>query len=144
MEDVYEQLMTAVVADNTNEVRRLIAMGIDLNHRCDQGASVLFGAILHGNPLVVRLFLEHGADPNLIADEPAASIYTDKPLALARQARFLMDWDKYAPIVGLLAEFGATDSEGRVESTEDLLAVETRARAWQAKKAALVPSDHER
>jgi hypothetical protein len=51
--------------------------------------------------------LEHGADPNLQADEPAATIYTERPLDLALQARFLMNWDKYDPIVKLLERFGA-------------------------------------
>ncbi|HZE73072.1 MAG TPA: ankyrin repeat domain-containing protein [Pyrinomonadaceae bacterium] len=91
MIDVYGQPMTAVVESDVKEVKRLIENGIDLNNRCDQGASALFGAILHGNPIIIRLMLGHGADPNLLADEPAASIYTEKPLGLARQARFLMD-----------------------------------------------------
>jgi ankyrin repeat protein len=125
----------AVVEDNVQDVQRLIENGIELNSRCDQGASALFGAILHGNLSIIRLMLGHGADPNLLADEPAATIYCEKPLDLARQASFLMDWEKYDSIVKLLESFGATDCDGRVESDEDSKARETRARDWQARKA---------
>ena len=132
MIDVYEQLMSAVVESDVEEVRRLIENGIDLNNRCDQGASALFGAILHGNPIIIQLMLEHGSDPNLLADEPAATIYAEKPLDLACGARFLMDWDKYHPIVKLLEDFGATDCSGQVE--KDSRTVEVRARVWQSSK----------
>jgi len=136
MVNAHERLVKAVAEKNTAEVQRLIENGIDLNVRVDQGASVLFGAILEGDETLIRLMLEHGADPNLVADEPAATIYTEKPLNLARQARFLMDWDKYDPIVKLLEAFGATDFEGRVESESDAKLVEARAREWQVRKAA--------
>lgn len=132
MIDVYEQFITAVVDNDVREVSHLIEKGIDLNYRCDQGASALFGAILQGNVSIIRLMLEHGADPNLVADEPAATIYTEKPLDLARQARFLMDWDKYHPIVKLLEAFGATNDIGEVE--KDSKTVELRAREWQSRK----------
>ena len=62
MNDNYEQLMIAVAEENPEEVQRLIACGVDLNHRCDQGASVLFGAILQGNLSIVSSLLENGAD----------------------------------------------------------------------------------
>jgi hypothetical protein len=135
MMNLNEQLMTAIVEDNIGEVKRLIQSGLELNARCDQGASALFGAILQGNISIIQLMLECGADPNLIADEPAASIYTEKPLELAMQARFLMDWDKYHPIVKLLEEFGATDSDGCVESSEQLKVRESRAKEWQSSKS---------
>lgn len=135
MIDVYEQLMGAVAEDNVEEVQELIQNGIDLNNRCDQGASALSGAIVHGNLSIVQLMLEHGADSNLLADEPAATIYSEKPLDLALQASFLMDWDKYHPIVKLLESFGATDCDGQVESDDDLRDREIRAREWQARKA---------
>ena len=102
MVNLHEQLMAAIAEDNVDEVERLVQSGLNLNARCDQGASALYGAILCGNVSVIRLMLEHGADPNLLADEPAAFTYTEKPLDLAMQARFLMDWDKYHPIVKLL------------------------------------------
>jgi hypothetical protein len=111
-------------------------MELTLNSRCDQGTSALFGAILYANPIIIRLMLEHGPDPNLLAAEPAASIYTEKAVDLARQARFLMDWEKFHPIVKLLEEYGGTDGGGRVESDADSKTVEIRAREWQARKVA--------
>ena len=135
MTNLHEQFMTAIVEDKIDDVRRLMKSGLDLNARCDQGASSLYGAILHGNISIIQLMLEHGADPNLIADEPAATIYTEKPLELAMQARFLMDWDKYHPIVKLLEKYGATDSDGRVESSDELEAREQRAKEWQVSKS---------
>jgi ankyrin repeat protein len=115
-------------------VRRIIEAGIDLNARIDVGASLLFGAILYGDEEIIRMMLEHGADPNFFADEPAATIYTEKRLDLALQARFLLDWDRYDPIVKLLESFGATDYEGQVESESDRERCQARAREYQAKR----------
>jgi ankyrin repeat protein len=134
MMSLHEQLMAAVAAGKLDEARPLIQTGLDLNSRCDQGASVLYGAILHGNVSIVRLMLEYGADSNLIADEPAASIYTEKPHELATQCRFLMDWNKYDPIVKLLEQFGATDSDGHVDSLDNI-EIEQRAREWQVRRS---------
>jgi len=128
---LHEQLMTAIVEDNVGEVSRLIRNGLNLNVRCDQGASALFVAILQGNASILRLMLKHGADPNLIADEPAATIYAEKPLELAMQSRFLLDWDKYHPIVRLLEQNGATDSDGGVESSDELKVRKQHAKEWQ-------------
>lgn len=136
MNDSYEEFLNAIVKNDVRAVTRLIESGIDLNYRCDQGASVLFGAVLIGNPIVIRLLLEHGADPNLVADEPASHFYAEKPLELARQARFVMDWDKFQPIVKMLVEFGATNTEG--ETGDDSPAVELRAREWQAREKSLI------
>jgi hypothetical protein len=136
MANLHEQLLTAVAESNLVEAERLIRSGVDLNVRCDQGASLLYAGSLSGDVTLVRLMLEHGADPNILADEPAASVYTEKPLELAMQARFLMHWDKYHPIVRLLEEFGATDVDGRVESESDFGERERRAREWQSSRAA--------
>ena len=136
MANLHGQLLTAIAEGDLIEAERLIRSGVDLNVRCDQGASALYAGILSGDVSLVRLMLEHGADPNILADEPAASIYTEKPLEMAMQARFLMDWDKYHPIVSLLEEFGATDVDGRVESESNFEVRERRAREWQSSKAA--------
>jgi len=124
-----DQLMTAIADDEVECVRSLMSASRDLNVRCDEGASVIYGAILGGNTSIVRLLLENGADPNFVADEPAATIYADRPLDLAKQCRFLLDWDKYSPIVELLKQFGATETN-RPEITD--AEVERRAREWQS------------
>jgi len=136
MANLHQQLLTAIAESNFDEAKRLVQGGIDLNVPFDQGASALYSAILSGDVSLVRMMLEHGADPNFLADEPAASIYTEKPLELAMQARFLMDWDKYYPIVKLLEEYGATDVDGQVDVSDDVGAPERRAREWQASKSA--------
>lgn len=135
MTNLHEELLAAIAEDKVEEARRLIRSGLDLNVPCDQGATALYPAILCGNVSLVQLMLEHGADPNFVADEPAATIYTEKPLELARQARFLTSWDRYHLIVKLLEEFGATDSDGHIESNDDQNACEQRAREWQAGKS---------
>ena len=130
MANLHEQLLTAIAGGNVDEGKRLVRSGLDLNVLCDQGASPLYSAILSGDMSLVQLMLERGADPNFLAGEPAASIYTEKPLVLAMQARFLLEWDKYHPIVKLLEKYGATDIDGQVESSDDLQICERRAREW--------------
>jgi ankyrin repeat protein len=135
MANLHEQLLTAIAEGDFGEGKRLVRSGLDLSVPCDQGASALYSAILSGDVSLVQLMLEHGADPNFLADEPAASIYTEKPLELAMQARFLMEWGKYHPIVKLLEKYGATDCDGQVESSDDLEICEQRAKDWQANKS---------
>ena len=111
MTNLHEELLAAIAEKKVEKAMRLIRSGLDLNVPCDQGASALYPAILSGDVSLVRLMLERGSDPSQVVDEPAATIYTEKPLDLAKQARFLMGWDKYDPIVKLLEEFGATSSD---------------------------------
>ncbi|HEX6715741.1 MAG TPA: ankyrin repeat domain-containing protein [Pyrinomonadaceae bacterium] len=120
METLHNQLLAAIDKDDLKTATQILATGIDLNVPCAEldGAPALFFAILKGNYTIVQLLLEHGADPNYRADEPVASLYTAKPLDLARQARMLMDWEKYHVIVKLLEQFGATYEDGQVDSTD--------------------------
>ncbi len=107
MTSLHEEFLEAIADGQIEKAKRLTRTGIDLNVRCDQGASLLFAAILSGDVSLVRLMLEHGADPNFVAEEPAATVYAEKPLELACGARFLLDRDKYQPNVELLTQFGA-------------------------------------
>jgi len=136
METLHDQLLAAIDKDDVKKASQIIANGIDLNVACSEldGAPVLFFAILKGNYLMVKLMLEHGANPNYWADEPVATIYTAKPLDLARQARLLMDWDRYHAIVELLEKFGATDEDGKVDSSELLDKTKVEAKNWQSQK----------
>ena len=121
--------MAAIHDDNIEKAISLVSGSHDLNTLCDQGASVIYGAILRGNLPMVQLLLEKGANPNLVAREPAASIYAERPLDLARQCRFLLDWDKYDPIVQLLKQFGACETNAATITDAE---VERRARKWQS------------
>ena len=110
----YELLLKAVQTSDVHQIRELVSSGLDINHRfnipnsCDDGASVLFGAVLYANLEVIRTLLELGANPNFRAVEPALSVYADTPLDVAIQARLVMDWEKYNPVVQLLIDYGAT------------------------------------
>ncbi len=117
----FDKFYAALEQENVSEVKKLINDGFDLNKADEEGATVLFFAILQGNIKIVQLLLESGANADTIADEPAASIFTEKPLDLAQQLRFLTNWDKYHPIVKLLEKFGATDFEGRPDFTQEHL-----------------------
>ncbi|MDX1963363.1 MAG: ankyrin repeat domain-containing protein [Pirellulales bacterium] len=132
----YKKLLDAINGGNVYEAERLIETGLDLNIPFDEGATPLYAAILNGHKKLVRMMLERGANPNFVASEPAASTYTEKPLDLAMQARFLMDWDRFHPIVETLIEYGATDFEGEVESPYDLAVREQRARDHQRNNSA--------
>ena len=137
METLHDQLLAAIDKDDLETAKYLVGDNINLNTSCSeiQGAPPLFLAILKGNPSMVQLLLEHGADPNYRADEPAASIYTEKPLALARQARLLMSWDQFHPIVELLERFGATHENAPIETRESLERSKAEAKRWQARKS---------
>lgn len=136
METLRDQLLSAIDKDDVKRASQIIASGIDLNVPCAEldGAPALFLAILKGNQTMVQLMLEHGADPNYRADDPVASIYSAKPLDLARQARMLMDWEKYHAIVKLLEKFGATYENGQVDSRDHVEKSKAEAKRWQSQK----------
>lgn len=136
METLQDHLLAAIDSNDLESASQLITGEIDLNAPCTelQGASVLFLAILNGNLAMVQLLLEHGADPNVRAPEPAASIYTEQPLALAKQSRMLMNWEQYHPIVMLLEQFGAIDEGASIESEGRLEKTKPEAREWQSQK----------
>lgn len=127
--NVFEKIYSTIEPENISEVEELVCNGFDINSRDEDGATVLFFAILQGNIEIVRLLLNLGANADIVADKPAASIFTEKPLDLAQQLRFLTNWDKYHPIVKLLEKFGATDYEIKSDfSDEKLQEVKERAK----------------
>ncbi len=126
----FDKFVLAIEQNNIFEIERIILDGFALNEPDEDGAPVLYAAIMHGNLEIVRLLLERGADSNFVAEEPAATVYDEKPLSLAQGLRFIMNWEKYHPIAKLLVEFGATDSEERTDFSEDDLSVtEKRSKA---------------
>lgn len=132
----FNKFYAAVEQENVGEVEKIINDGFDLNEPDEEGATALFFAILQGNVEIVQLLLEKGANADVTIEEPAASIFTEKPLDLAQQLRFLTNWEKYNPIVKLLEKFGAKDFEGRTDFTEEQLKVaEEKAKQWQKQKS---------
>jgi hypothetical protein len=121
-----------VSSGDTAEVRRLIQSGVNVNARCDEGASVLFLACLNANVEMVQLLLDLGADPNLIAEEPASGKYCEKVLDMVMQAQFLMHWDIYTLVFDALVSKGATQSDGTVPNAKEEAARRRRAYELQA------------
>ncbi len=78
----FEKFYAAIEQENIVEVERLINHGFDLTERDEDGATVLFFATLQGNIEIIQLLLERGANADVVADEPAASIFTEKHLDL--------------------------------------------------------------
>lgn len=136
MGTAYDELLAAINGGDAAEAERLIETGLNLNSPCDEGATPLYAAILNGHHSLVRLILDRGVDPNFVADEPAASMYTEKSLDLAMQARFLMDWEKFDPIAKTLIEYGSTDFDGNTESPDQLALIRQRAREHGGNKSA--------
>jgi hypothetical protein len=136
VETLQDQLLVAIDSNDLETASHLITGDIDLNAPCTelQGAPALFLAILNGNLAMVQLLLEHGADPNFRAQEPAASIYSEQPLALAKQSRMLMNWEQYHPIVMLLEKFGAIDEGASIEPEGRLEKTKAEAKKWQSQK----------
>lgn len=112
-------LLWAVDNVDKDMVRSLLALGADVDERCDTGASVLFRALLAADLELVRLLLDAGADPNFVADDEAEIFYAPKPLDFVMQLQHLLDWDKHTPFFDLLIERGATDSDGHVPTQEE-------------------------
>jgi ankyrin repeat protein len=90
-------------------LRSLIERGVPLETRNEEGATALFHAVMAADAACVEILLAAGADPNAVAEEPAATIYAELPLNLANQARFYMGDERYAPIIELLKSYGAVD-----------------------------------
>jgi hypothetical protein len=126
--ETFNRIATAIEQNNIDAVRQFIQNGFAVNASDENGAPILFHAIMQGDLDIIRLLLEKGADPNFIAQEPPATIYLEKALDLAQQLQFLIDWDKYHPIAGLLQEFGATGYDGQIETPADFVEIEQRAR----------------
>jgi hypothetical protein len=89
---------------------------------------------------MVRLLIDLGADPNLEAEEPAASLYAPRALDMVMQAQFLMDWEKYTPMFELLLARGASELDGRIPTPAETETRRVRALAYQSGRAAK-PSD---
>lgn len=121
------KLLAAVTAGDRGRIKKLVASGVNINARCDQGASVLFYACLAADESLVKLLLELGANPNLNAEGEAIAMYAPKPLDLVLQAMVLTDWGRYKPLCDMLLKRGATDWQGFAPSPAQLRDLRERA-----------------
>jgi ankyrin repeat protein len=116
-----EQLMTAVKADNTEEVSRLIKKGADVNSRTSaSGWSALHYAARNGNVEIVQQLLGAGADPNYAGsmEGKANSAAAMKPMILAQVSMDLLTQIPPTQIEEKLHENGL-DDPALVKSLKD-------------------------
>jgi hypothetical protein len=128
-------LIAAVEAADLQGIRLAVQQGADVNARCDDGASLLFGACLSADCTVVKQLLDLGADPNLLAEDPAASMYAETPFELVLQAQIVSSWEKYTPVYDLLVAYGARDIDGLDYDDETNERRRATALEWQAPPA---------
>ena len=135
MDTTLNLLLDAIDKGDLETATHLVTRVVNLNVPCSEldGAPALFLAILKGNFPMIQFLLDHGADPNYRAEEPTATIYAENPLSLAKQARFLLNWEQYQPIVQLLEKFGAVDEGAPIESRQLLEKIEAEAKRWQSR-----------
>lgn len=60
-----EELRAAVEEANGDIILQWLERGADVNAGSENGWTPLMLAVLRGSPAIVKLLLEHGADPNL-------------------------------------------------------------------------------
>ncbi|MFO0804581.1 MAG: serine/threonine-protein kinase [Gemmataceae bacterium] len=137
--DDERRLLEAVTSGDRARIKQLVANGVNINARCDQGASVLFYACLSADVKLVKLLLELGADPNLTAEGEAIGVYAPKPLDLVMQAMVLMDWSRYKPLFELLLRHDATDWRGNEPTAGSVR--ELRERAEERRRNPGMPTD---
>lgn len=69
MSDATPQLLSAIMANNVAMAQSAIAAGADVNGDVGEGRTPLIVAAMTSKPAIVRLLLEHGADPKRRASD---------------------------------------------------------------------------
>ena len=118
---IQNKLVKAVSVNNTEEIKRLIAKGADVNGQNKYGMTPLLTAVSYSCIESVKLLLELGADPNFGVDGYVDYGYKlptyDTPLHFAKwgaDSSVPKIADDHMQMVKLLEQYGA------VEQTENL------------------------
>ena len=77
----------------------------------ENGETLIFHAVIGAQLKVLELLINKGADVNYQISDNYFShdCLAENPLSLALQCRFLMDYEKYDPVVKILEKSGAVD-----------------------------------
>lgn len=118
-------LMHAINHNDLSQVRRLIAEGIDVNALDANGDAPLVMAAYRGNPEIVRLLLEAGADvtavdPGMRATALHAAAYAGNTEVAKLLVQFKVDIDKQGPVNGYTALHDAI-WQGHLETVRALI-----------------------
>ena len=118
---IQNKLVKAVTSNNTEEIKRLIEKGADVNGQNKYGMTPLLTAVSYSCVESVKLLLELGADPNLGVEGYVDYGYKlptyDTPLHFAKwgsDSSVPKIADDHTQMVKLLEQYGA------VEQTENL------------------------
>ena len=113
---IQNKLVKAVSVNNTEEIKRLIAKGADVNGQNKYGMTPLLTAVSYSCVESVKLLLELGADPNLGVDGYVDYGYKlptyDTPLHFAEwgaDSSVPKIADDHMQMVKLLEQYGAVE-----------------------------------
>ena len=113
---IQNKLVKAVSVNNTEEIKRLIAKGADVNGQNKYGMTPLLTAVSYSCVESVKLLLELGADPNLGVDGYVDYGYKlptyDTPLHFAEwgaDSSVPKIADYHMQMVKLLEQYGAVE-----------------------------------
>jgi ankyrin repeat protein len=96
----YTPLMAAAYGGDRDAATWLVEHGADVKARSEAGCTALNGAAVAGNPALVKLLLDRGADPNVRYEEPDSTGDFQTPLLNAA-------WHGHVECLRLLLEHGA-------------------------------------
>ena len=105
---MFEKLMSSPVS----YLDEYLSRGGDPDLIEEEGATLLFHAVLLAKEDHIRALIRHGCNVNYTINETLSAhfVLAETPLSLAQQCAFLMDNEKYGPVVQLLIEAGACET----------------------------------